>query len=587
MTLEKGKNGINAKTDHELLKARNEELEMINNKMKKIVRHKDEFLANMSHDLRTPLNGIIGFAEIMRDGKAGPLSDEHKEYLDDILSSAHLLLLLINDVLDLAKISSGKMEFLPEKIDISQIVNEVRNIFIKTIQEKHITLKIQINSTLAIIIDPNKLKQIVYNLASNAFKFTPAGGAVTIIVRHQDNDTFTLEVHDTGIGIHQKDFNKLFIAFQKINADPHQLYPGTGLGLALVKRIVEAQGGHIDVLSTLQKGSVFSVTLPCIASQDKYGHLTPSELDVTFNVPTILVIEDPSKERTELLNSLLQLGYQVRSADNIDEAIEKHKFSDIDAVIIDFFIADISKWKLLRAFRLKQPFKKAPTLLITGVVNSVDTFGFKIHDFLIKPVDAKELLTILKWSGANPYSNKVVFIVDDDMQAINHDNKVLKEFGYQTFYESDLEKALLILENDHPDVLILNPFLESKNINGFEFLHRLRLTKQGRDTPIVITTLKILTPEERERIKGIIQHVVLKKENRAKNLINEVIEQIPLIMTSESQLIYNLMRSLVTKLRKENRMSNEPILIVDDNPSNLKLVKVLLRSGHYDLNVRA
>lgn len=228
-------------------------------------RLKSEFLANMSHELRTPLNAIIGFAELMYNNQLGPVSDENKEYLGDILTSSKHLLQLINDVLDLSKIESGKMIFYPEVINIMQLISEVSHILNAIMTQKKLHLTIEIDSSLkSIVIDPAKLKQVIYNYLSNAIKFTHEFGHITIRVLPYEQQYFRIEVIDDGIGIHEDDINKLFIEFQQLNIGVTKQHSGTGLGLALTKRIVEAQGGEVGVKSSLGKGSMFYAILPLI-----------------------------------------------------------------------------------------------------------------------------------------------------------------------------------------------------------------------------------------------------------------------------------------------------------------------------------
>ena len=224
---------------------------------------KSEFLANMSHELRTPLNGVIGFAELMHDGKVGPVSADHKEYLADILTSSRHLLQLINDILDLAKVESGKMEFRPEPIEIAGLVGEVCDILRALAAQKRIEVRVDVDRGLGIVVsDPAKLKQVLYNYLSNALKFTSEEGRVTIRVRGESDTGFLIEVEDTGTGIRSEDIGRLFEEFQQLDSRTGKKHAGTGLGLALTKRIVEAQGGRVGVRSTPGQGSVFFAVLP-------------------------------------------------------------------------------------------------------------------------------------------------------------------------------------------------------------------------------------------------------------------------------------------------------------------------------------
>ena len=226
-------------------------------------RLKSEFLANMSHELRTPLNGIIGFSELMSHGKAGPVSEVQREYLEDVLSSARHLHELINDVLDLSKVEAGKIEFHSEPVDIGALLHQARDILRTLAETKRIAVEIQVDPTLTdIVIDASRFKQVLFNYLSNAIKFTPERGRVALEVRAEGDDCFRLVVEDNGIGIEEADLPRLFVEFQQLDASRAKKYPGTGLGLALTKRIVEAQGGHVGARSRRGQGSAFFAVLP-------------------------------------------------------------------------------------------------------------------------------------------------------------------------------------------------------------------------------------------------------------------------------------------------------------------------------------
>jgi PAS domain S-box-containing protein len=247
----------------EQLRRKNEELEEQSRRVQEASRLKSEFLANMSHELRTPLNAVIGFAEIIHDGKVGPVNAEQKEYLADVLSSSQHLLRLINDVLDLAKVESGKMEFRPEPVNVDLLIHEVRDVLRMLAATRRITVDIAVAADLPpVVTDPSKLKQVLYNYLSNALKFTPERGRVQIRVTRESGSSIRLEVEDTGIGIQATDVARLFTEFQQLDASASKKYAGTGLGLALTRRIAEAQGGSVGVTSTPGQGSVFFAILP-------------------------------------------------------------------------------------------------------------------------------------------------------------------------------------------------------------------------------------------------------------------------------------------------------------------------------------
>jgi signal transduction histidine kinase len=239
------------------------DLEQENRRLQGTFRMKSEFLANMSHELRTPLNAIMGFSELMLKGKVGPVSDDHKEYLGDILDSARTLLTLINDVLDMAKVESGEMEFRREAVDLGKLAAEIGDILGGFASSRRIRIRTKVDASLGTaVLDPAKLKQLLYGYVSNAVKFSREEGVVTIHVLSEEHDRVRIEVEDTGIGIRREDTHRLFVEFQQLDPGIARMYAGTGLGLALAKRIVEAQGGSVGARSEPGKGSTFWAVLP-------------------------------------------------------------------------------------------------------------------------------------------------------------------------------------------------------------------------------------------------------------------------------------------------------------------------------------
>jgi signal transduction histidine kinase len=235
----------------------------------------------------------------MHDGKVGPVSSDHKEYLGDILTSARHLLQLINDVLDLSKVEAGKMELKPEPVHLTIIIGEVRQILQTLAAHKRLTVETETAPAVdQVIIDPGKFKQVLYNYLSNAIKFTPERGQIKIRTLADKTDFFRLEVQDTGIGIAPHQMDKLFTEFQQLDAGASKRHQGTGLGLALTKKIVEAQGGHVGVRSTPGQGNVFYAVLPKITaaktetSVERHMIASPGS-----GRPNILVMEDNEKDR--------------------------------------------------------------------------------------------------------------------------------------------------------------------------------------------------------------------------------------------------------------------------------------------------
>jgi PAS domain S-box-containing protein len=231
-------------------------------------RAKSAFLANMSHELRTPLNGIIGFSELLVDEKAGPLNERQREYLSDVLNCGRHLLRLINDVLDLSKVEAGRMELHLETFHLHETIAEVCAVLTPGASKRDIAILPEVSAELACVTqDRHKFMQILYNLLSNAVKFNADGGEVRVRARFDKPGVLLLQVTDSGSGISQEDMPKLFVEFQQLDSGATRRHGGTGLGLALTKKIVEFLGGRIEVTSARQRGSTFSVHLPLLDAQ--------------------------------------------------------------------------------------------------------------------------------------------------------------------------------------------------------------------------------------------------------------------------------------------------------------------------------
>jgi PAS domain S-box-containing protein len=237
------------------------ELRKVNAELLRANQLKSQFLANMSHELRTPLNAIMGFAEAIRDGVAGDPSPDQREFSEDIYQAGRQLLSMINDILDLAKVEAGAMELQLETCDLAMLIDEVVRVARGLARRKGVELKSDVEPRpLELTVDPLKLKQILYNLLSNAVKFTSAGGNARVEAR-LEKETVVIRVSDTGIGIAPEDLVNLFEEFRQVDSSLTRKHEGTGLGLALTKRLVELHGGDIGVESELGKGTTFAVTL--------------------------------------------------------------------------------------------------------------------------------------------------------------------------------------------------------------------------------------------------------------------------------------------------------------------------------------
>ncbi len=245
------------------------ELRVANSRLHDAMHTKDNFLATMSHELRTPLNGIIGFSELLHSERPGPLNERQKEFLGDILHSSRHLLTLINDILDLSKVAAGKMDLHPAEFVPAEAIRQVCSSVQVMREAKNIELRLDLAAAPSQVrLDPTRFRQVLWNLLSNAVKFTGSGGWVEVSARAESADRFRVSVADSGIGIAAGDMPRLFAAFEQVSSGSSRQFQGTGLGLALTRRLVDLQGGAIQVRSTPGVGSVFTVELPIRAAAE-------------------------------------------------------------------------------------------------------------------------------------------------------------------------------------------------------------------------------------------------------------------------------------------------------------------------------
>jgi PAS domain S-box-containing protein len=351
------------------------QVEEENKQVQEANRLKGEFLANMSHELRTPLNSIIGFAELMHKGKVGPVSDTHAEYLGDIVTSSRHLLQLVNDVLDLAKVESGKMDFRPEPVDLSKLVAEVRSILRELAGSKRIRLDTSVHPDVTmVVVDPARVKQILYNYLSNAIKFTPDLGLVTVEIKPEGAAFFRIDVTDTGVGIAEEDLGKLFIEFQQLDAGLAKKYQGTGLGLALTRQLADAQGGHVGVRSTIGVGSTFSVVLPRVMTSTSRGASAAAAPKAVDNdpgtIPTVLIVDDDPTALKLADANLRQAGFRVLCADSAEGALSMASTHHPTAVIVDLLMPRVDGFEFVE--RLRQEKNGADLPIVAWTVKDLN-----------------------------------------------------------------------------------------------------------------------------------------------------------------------------------------------------------------------
>jgi protein-histidine pros-kinase len=473
------------------------ERKLFENKIREANRLKSEFLANMSHELRTPLNAIIGFTELMHEGTAGPISDTHREYLGDVLTSSRHLLRLINDILDLSKIEAGKIEFCPELTDIDALINEVSDNLRGLSASKRLRLDAHVDPQLGpVLVDPARVRQVLYNYLSNAIKFTPNGGRISVRATPQGTDFFRIEVEDTGVGIAAEDFDKLFVEFRQLDASAGKHYQGTGLGLALTRRVTEAHGGWVEVRSARGHGSTFCSVLPVRAVAPSSTPPAPT-FSVEWSAMLLLIEQDPEL-RARLTALLQRVSHRVEVAASSGEALEKCKARAFDAVVVDPLQPDVRGGDTLRAIRSTELNRDLPLFAVTASDEKQLGGGFPLQDILTKPLREDALHSALE--RALPWcANRTVLAVDDEEPCLKLVESLLSQLGCRTLCARDAEAGLRAVREQSPGLIVLD--LLMPGVDGFEFLSRLGQLPEGRDVPVIIWTAKDLTREEESRLR--------------------------------------------------------------------------------------
>ena len=372
------------------------------------VKSKQQFLSNMSHEIRTPMNAIIGFTKVLLKTD---FTDKQKEYLSAIKMSGDALTVLINDILDLAKVDAGKMNFEQTPFKISASVSAMIHLFETKIQEKNLQLiKIYDNNIPKVVVgDPVRLHQIFLNLVSNAVKFTSIGEiTVSVKLLNEDEEKVSIEfaISDTGIGIAKDKLENIFENFQQASSETARLYGGTGLGLAIAKQLVESQGGTMTVISMPGKGSTFSFTLQFMktnAEAELESEIKP--LDVEIGNIKVLVVEDIALNQLLMKTVLDDFGYEPDIAANGKIAIEKLSNKSYDIILMDLHMPEMDGFEATRYIRKKMN-SQVPIIALTADVTTSDLQKCKavgMNDYISKPLDEeilyRKIIDLLKKPG--------------------------------------------------------------------------------------------------------------------------------------------------------------------------------------------
>ena len=469
---------------------------------------KSDFLASMSHELRTPLSAIIGFSELMRN-EPGDDSTARvpREWIEHVNRSGNHLLSLINDVLDLTKVEAGRLELQTEQLDLRTVVSESLAGLRPLADRKGLRLEADVQPA-TIAADRGRFRQILYNLLSNAIKFTPPGGTVQVIGRTQ-GDVAAITVADTGIGIAPDDQPLVFEEFRQVG-DPEARQAGTGLGLALTRRLVEAHGGRIELESQPGHGSRFTVTLPLASGAEPVAAPEPQpDRRPAVRRGSVVVIEDDASAQRLLRAYLESAGYEVRVASDGESGLREIESAPPAAIILDVLLPGMDGWEVLRRLKETSQLRDIPVLIVTVVDEREVGFALGAVDYFVKPVDRDALLARL---ARYTFTSKVregrvrILAVDDDPAALEMIDKTLRPEGFEVVAVSNGRDALDVARRDGIDLVICD--LLMPELDGFAVVAELRSDERTRDIPILVLTAHDVTEADKARLNGNILGVV-------------------------------------------------------------------------------
>jgi signal transduction histidine kinase/CheY-like chemotaxis protein len=500
-------------------------------------RTKSEFLANMSHELRTPLNAIIGYSEILEEDAIDQGQESLINDIKKIRNAGKHLLSLINDVLDLAKIESGKVDLYLESFDVNKMVKDVVDTLQQTCEKNNNKMVINCPDNIGLMrSDFTKVRQSLFNLLSNASKFTH-NGEVKLTVHQEVFKAKTGEtqkflhfiVQDTGIGMKPEHCKKLFQAFSQADSSTTRKYGGTGLGLAITQNFIKMMGGEVMVESEYGVGSTFTLKLPQIARQvmskaEEFDESTATVSSILVNplhTKTVLVIDDNHHDRKFLHRYLSNEGYNVVMAVNGKQGLQMAKEIVPDMITLDVMMPEMDGWETLVALK-NDPFLVNIPVVMSSIIEDrhlAQTLG--AVDYLAKPVDKERLLKVVDKHIARSARGPIL-VIEDDPDTLEITCNLLVQAGWSVQAAENSMEAIEIIEKYPPMLILLD--LMMPEMDGFEVIKKLRYHPQWQLIPIIVITSVELSTSEYAQLSKQVQNIFQKGKYELQDLLNEVNE---------------------------------------------------------------
>ncbi len=497
------------------------DLRLANARLAHAARMKDDFLANMSHELRTPLNAILGLSEALQEEVYGPLTERQHNSLRSIEESGRHLLELINDILDLSKIESGKSELQLTNVSVENVCHASMRLLKNQSHKKRLILTESLDSSVThLLTDERRLKQMLVNLLTNAVKFTPEGGRVGLdVVGDKENQVVHFHVWDKGIGIAEEDINRLFKPFEQLDSGLDRHHEGTGLGLALVARLAEMHGGSVTVESTIGAGSRFTITLPWKVSQpqQQQGQDDPNTRSKQHclwprSLRRALVIEDSPSAAEQVTRYLNELGAETVIYTQGNSAITHARQIQPDIIILDILLPGQSGWEILQALKSSVDTRHIPIVIVSVVDEQERARDLGADSYLVKPISRQQLQLIIAAIFPNqspsepaappapapdPTTDTIhILLAEDNEDNIAMVSEYLSINGYQVTIARNGIEALEQARTRRPDIILMD--IQMPGMDGLEVMRHIRADHNLAKVPIIaLTALAMAGDRER------------------------------------------------------------------------------------------
>jgi signal transduction histidine kinase/DNA-binding response OmpR family regulator len=450
---------------------------------------KNEFVSTVSHELRTPLTSIKGYVDLILDGSAGEINEMQQDFLGIVKENSDRLVELINEMLDISRIESGRVHLKLEAVNVAESVEGAVETFRAVLTQTGRNVEVHVPAHLPLVVaDRDRVGQVLINLVSNALKYSPGGGTVTVTAGHH-GDFVTVSVTDEGLGIGKEDLKRLFTKFYRVDSAMTREIGGTGLGLSICKNIIELLGGEITVKSKLGSGSTFAFTLP-VAAVDIVR--TPSLEGPDAVDGTVLVVDRDPYVADLIETYLVKRGYSVVKAHTADEAMAIAIRIKPGAITLDVILEGTDGFDLLHRLKENQITSEIPVVVLSIVCDEGRSCRLGAANYLEKPIDHGRLLEVIDHLVGG-ISSPVALVVDDDRDVVRLLSETLRKKGFAVIGAYDGAEAIASLKQRLPNIIVTD--LKMPKVDGYQLIQKVKTTDAWADIPIVVMTAYRIDPE--------------------------------------------------------------------------------------------